>query len=275
MENTETIYVDNLKKTFDDFLTHDLIALEPFSLTEQEIWDGIKKRANLHPYHQCDLINRMNGFCTLLTLVGHRSVPTNYNTADYGVFKYTYNDSEDKNLSEIEILYSCFCYPLEFCDIGFLSNSFGGNGKVLYLTVDIIYNGLRQSKTIVPDSLFGNPVNKGSHCFLEYNLLAQNKFNSNKQLPFIVNIDESDSSFIEQVRISLLKTKFVLLSLVEQYPYHLMHQPPISLLTGGSKSIENTFNDLYSVEVKGFISSKLEETKKEMVKRNLSFKLPF
>jgi hypothetical protein len=77
----EVVYVENLRSTFNDFLSHELIAKNPYSLSDREVLDGIKARSNNRYEHRCELINRINRYCTLVKIKGHRYV--NYGP-DYG-----------------------------------------------------------------------------------------------------------------------------------------------------------------------------------------------
>lgn len=191
-------YLKQSQSTFRDFINHEIIRDDPFSLTDEEVWQGIKDRSYIRPYNNCDLINRMNRYCTSVTVVGHRRIPTNYGLADYGVFKYTYNEK-----ASFEILYSTFRYNHVFCDEGMICNSWEKTGKKFYLSIDFIKGGKRERHRIEePQKIFEVPANIGGSLFLEYSIEGSNTFKSLKMLPSFVNMDATDSFFLEEVEIS-------------------------------------------------------------------------
>ena len=254
--------------TFSDFLNHELISINPYSLSDDEIMAGIRSRSNNKPEHRCEMLNRMNRYCTLVTIVGHRNQYALYTNADYGVFKYAYNENV-----EFELLYSVFKYPHSFCDFGLVRDSFGGNDKIIYSTFDIINGDFRSIGYLTPNTLFEDASNYGAHIFLEYSLEGMSKFNSIKELPSFVNIDENDVLFIKEIKKSLLKTKYVLLSLIAKYPRHLMHMGSYEFMA--KNSIAQVFDKLYDEKIKTSLNSLLQETQQELVKNGLSKDLPF
>lgn len=270
MQDKISTYLEQTKSIFHDFLDHEIIRLNPLTITDEEVWQGIKDRSNVRSPHICDFINRMNQYCTCVTIVGHRKIPTIYNTADYGVFKYSFNES-----STFEILYSSFRYPHIFSDRGMIRDSFAGDyGNEFYITFDLINDGKRTNHIISPESLFENTSNIGFSVFLEYEIESVNKFNSIKMLPSFVNIDETDSFFLKEVRLSLLKTKVVLLSLVDKYPTHLMHYATMDVLKD-SHILLSEFTSLYHKEISDSIRKVLTASNQELISRGISLSLPF
>lgn len=268
MVETFELYNDNLRSTFHDFLNHELIAKDPYTLSEEEIWDGIKGRSNNRPKHRCDLINRMNRYCTLVTINGHVQREWNGRCPQYGIFNYTFNKS-----TILEVAYSTFKYAHNFSDQGMVCSSFG-DSQSFRLTVDIIIDGKRQSCWInEPDGIFENSVNVGSNIFLEYSIEGKNSFNSIKSVPYFVNIDDSDAGFIDEVRKSLLKTKYFLLSLVDKYPSHLMHE--IANFNKYHKEFKDYFLKLYADEMQFKIAQLKDATSRAIFARYISVNSPF
>ena len=93
-------------------------------------------------------------------------------------------------------------------------------------------------------------------------------------LPSFVNIDETDSFFLKEVRLSLLKTKVVLLSLVDKYPAHLMHYATMDVLKD-SHILLSEFTSLYQKEISDSIKKVLTESNQELINRGISLSLPF
>lgn len=264
-------YIRQVKQTFRDFMNHELICSKPFSLTDEELWRGIKERSNNRPHHVCDFINRMNRYCTLVTVSGHISKSTPHTKySDFGVFKYTYNES-----SYFEILYHTLYYQHTFHDEGMIKISFSGNGNPIYTTYDIINDGRRLNCTIQPESIFEEPSNIGCCLFLEYSIQGINDYGSLKYLPSFVMMDDTDSFFLKEVRNSLLKTKVVLLSLVEKFPTHLMPQLPSNLSQNDSNAFKPEFMLLYEQEVSRFIKETLSSSKQDLENLGVPLVLPF
>lgn len=268
MESAISTYLQETKKSFQDFMNHELISKDPFSLSEEEVMIGIRERSKTRAQHRCEIINRMNSYCTLVTISGHRLITTDYKTAKYGVFYYAYNNSVS-----FEMLYSTFIYPHVFSDEGMVRKSFGGSGKEFYVMFDILNGDKRQSEIVTPESIFNNPSKFGLNIFLEYSLKGINKFGSIKHLPSFVNIDEMTPSFIYEVRKSLLKTKFVMLLLVDKYPSHLMHEAPVKVLA--NSSLVSEFNAIYKQEMQFIIKDSLADTRLLCQQKSLSINIPF
>lgn len=260
-----------VEQTFRDFMNHELISSNPFSITDEEVWNGLKERSNNRSHHDCDFINRMNRYCTLVSFEGHITKPTMHTkSSDYAVFKYTYNEC-----SSFEILYYTLSSQHTFCDEGMIKNSFSGNGNPIYTTFDIIDEGKRLNRTIQPESIFDNPSNIGASIFMEYSINGINGFNSLKYLPSFVLMDNTDSFFLKEVRNSLLKTKVFLLSLVEKFPTHLMPQLPNNLSSHDVSAIESEFRSLYEREISRFINESLSSSKQDLENRGIPLALPF
>lgn len=271
MTSTEehiSIFQDGLRHTLEDFLNHELILDNPYALSDDELWAGIEGRSNKRATHRCELINRMNGYCTLVKVVGHRSIPTNYKTVDCGVLQYVFNKD-----SEIELLYSSFKYPHSFHDEGMVSSSFSGNSTSVRITIDMISDGKRETGvTIQPSSLFENQNNIGTDIFLEYTIQGVNQYNSIKSLPSLVNIEGKEPYFLNEVRNSLLKTKYFLLSLVSKYPRHFMHMMPSKFMN--SAEFISSFDKYYREEMKTVIEKLRDETAMEIANHDILAALP-
>ncbi len=257
------------REHFLEFLSHELISSDPYSLSEDEIWEGIKSRPN-RAWSLCEFVNRMNGYCTFVRNEGVVQRDACYKVADYVILRYLYNPQ--KNL---ELLTSTFRFDHQVCDMGNCRDSFGSDANVLrrikYITQSRLSVQHFSSSKLLEKLI--TPKNYGCDLFLAYSVYGLNKFSSIKELPVFNQISKDDPYFIQSMRDYLLETKIFLLTLVDRYPTHLMLIPQnrgsAELLMDGTYS--NIFNTLYEREMKEKVHELLCASSRSMFKHGREF----
>lgn len=268
MQNDPTIiqiYEKDTLEAFSLFLSHDLIAKDPFSLSEDEIWEGIKSRPN-REWSFCEFVNRMNGYCTFVRNDGVVKKDAGYKIADYVILRYLYN--QEKSL---EFLSSTFRFEHQVCDFG---NCYVVSDKPLMEVsrgIKYIITSGGSIKSLGGCTLLDkliNPKNIGCDLFLAYSVFGYNIFGSIKELPKFIQISKDNPFFIRRMREYLLETKVFLLTLVNRYPTHLMFVPQNSgirkLMADGT--CLNIFNTLYEREMKGKVRELLRTASRSLSK---------
>jgi hypothetical protein len=187
------------------------------------------------------------------------------------VFTYKYNDA-----SELIVPYSAFKYPHIFNDEGAVKSSWGGNEDGNSIWPVIMDKGKRKSIKN-PEALFECKENLGEDLFLEYSLYGiSHKFGSTHELLYLVNIDTNTSGFMNEVRKSLLTTRYLILCLVDKYPYHLLHNIPDNMVKDVNvQKLCSTFTERFNIDVKDQIRNLKEVTAMEINDHNININLPF
>ncbi len=272
-EKYKSQFIEQTRRNFLYFFSHELIAKDPMTLSEEEIWTGIKARSGCRPVHSCGLIARMNRYCTVLVVKGHRSFPNPYNGGKIcnGIFSYKYGDGD-----LLETPYSCFKYLHVFNDFGFVHSSFGESRPTISNIITLVENGQRKRGSIMPEDLFERNI--GTELFLEYSIDGKSYYdwttskvpisNGIRAVPYLLYVSEG-TDYITEVRKSLLRTKFFLLALVNKYPRHLM---PVFQKDEGQ--IE-AFDKLVETELRPHIDQLYQTTLSDMNRFGLNTTLPF
>lgn len=269
--------IETFRNNWNYFLNFPLLTTDYSNLTYEEIRKGLSKNQSIQYPTRCLFFLRLKEFCNFIKIKGWKQCHNPYGgpNIQIGVSEFS-NTGMTK-----EFYFSQMNYAHRFNDFGYCgSRRFGGVDIYIKSEIDVFNHSTRPLVEEINPNLLFSSDNFNHEFFLEFYILGnwENR-TASRQVPFLADFSDTNCDKEYALKKSIMKTKFILLSLVRTFPYHLFSLPweldTCNFQYRNGREILEIFKLVYNLEFQVSVESIFQKSEIEIKDNEILITLPY